>query len=173
MRKYNEVLSTGELLAVIAIRTIAKGITAVLDTLYVVYKVSMRLLSSLLPKYEYYLCKHDGSVKKRRFTGNKGVYKYFGSKLVKIQDAPSAVIDEFTNIGWKEAEHSGQYDPDLGYVGSKQEYRQKMKEKGFVPYQAGVKPKPRTQDSAKQRQYEQAFKQAVQRAESQFGVNFN
>ena len=56
-----------------------------------------------------------------------------GKRAVKVEEATSK-IDDMSVIPWKEA-WNGYYDEALEtHIDSKQQYRELMKEKGFVPY---------------------------------------
>lgn len=103
--------------------------------LMLIYGKRITALGEVIPNCEYYLI--NGKIKIQKYAGFGGCYKTIKGKNVRISGRfETAPTDEFTFFPWKEA-NSGQFDEDLGApVGSKQEYRRLMKEKGLVPLES-------------------------------------
>jgi hypothetical protein len=139
----------------------------------------IRYVAQFLPKYEYYLDYETGVVKRRRMTSKMGSYKYIDGKIVKTSGNANFTYDPFTFMGWTE-QMTGTYDEALGYIGGKEDYRNKMKAKGWIPKESFKYSKKNVQQRVaegvakreKQKDYD-AFNRAVSIAESRTGHRFN
>lgn len=159
-------------------RSVEEAIEKVIGWVKRLWELINRAIINLLPKTEYYIDYSTGVIKRRKRTNVMGVYKFIEGKVVKIDDTVTSTFDDYTFMGWDESKTG--YDEDLGYVKSKNDYRAKMKAKGFIPRESMKFSKKsmetRMKENIDKRGHEaeyKAFNHALKVAESRYGVNIS
>lgn len=178
-RIHTEALNGPEKLLLIIMRSVEELLHTMLDWAIIVCNWPYMLIMSVMPKYEWYIDPATGNLRRRRFTGNRGSYGYRNGKMVKLSDTAEFVNDEFTVMGWTE-QMSGKVDEALGPIESKQDYRRKMKEKGWIPKESMQFSKKNMEQRLMQnivkrdkKKEVENFKEAVYKAEGITGHEFD